>query len=67
MAQCWYTMKPRQKDTCSKVITLLLNFAKALLRSKLSSQDAYYSPRLRTYNLGYCGTMLEYTETTTKK
>ena len=67
MAQCWYTMKPRQKHTCSKVITLLLNFVKALLRSKLSSQDAYYSQRLRTYNLGYCGTMLEYTQTKTKK
>ena len=46
----------KTKDTCSKVITLLLDFDKALLTSKLSSQDAYYSPRLRTYNLGvFCG------------
>ena len=56
MAQGWYTLKPTRKDMCSKAITLLLDFDKAFLTPKLSSQDAYYSPRLRTYNLGiFCG------------
>lgn len=38
-----------------KTITLQMDFDKSLLTPKISAQDTYYSPRLRTYHMGiYC-------------